>query len=193
MSRVGAVHSLYRYPVKSMRGEEVAELHVGFAGIYGDRMVAIRSSTAIKGFPYLTARDQRSLLQFQPRFRHPERAAMPPNLAEAESLGPGLTVAPADPGDLELYVEAHSGETFGIDDPALLQLLSSELKDDPKLSMVRSDRALTDCRPISLFSVQTAFALGAELEMDVDPRSSAEKSHSSVQRRRSSPYCRILQ
>jgi uncharacterized protein YcbX len=34
---------------------------------------------------------------------------------------------------------------------------------------MRSDRAMTDCRPVSLFSIQTAHQLGAELA-DLDKR-----------------------
>ena len=37
MSVVGHVESVWRYPVKSMRGEKVASAFVGFAGVYGDR------------------------------------------------------------------------------------------------------------------------------------------------------------
>ena len=39
------------------------------------------------GFPYLTAREQRKLLQYRPRFRYPDKAARPINLTEAEKHG----------------------------------------------------------------------------------------------------------
>ena len=39
MSVVGKVDSLWRYPVKSMRGEELEEAFVGFSGVYGDRLL----------------------------------------------------------------------------------------------------------------------------------------------------------
>ena len=42
MSIVGKVESLWRYPVKSMRGERLDEAFVGFAGVYGDRLFAFR-------------------------------------------------------------------------------------------------------------------------------------------------------
>ena len=54
MSLVGKVESLWRYPIKSMRGEELEEAFVGFSGVYGDRLYAFKSSAAPKGFPYLT-------------------------------------------------------------------------------------------------------------------------------------------
>src|SRR6266704_6743409 len=87
MSVIGKVDSLWRYPVKSMRGEELDEVFLGFAGVYGDRLFAFRSSASPKGFPYLTAREQRHMLQYRPRFRYPEKAARPINLPEAESMG----------------------------------------------------------------------------------------------------------
>ncbi len=51
MSLVGKVESLWRYPIKSMRGEELEEAFVGFSGVYGDRLYAFKSSAAPKGFP----------------------------------------------------------------------------------------------------------------------------------------------
>src|ERR1041385_1526571 len=115
MSIVGKVDSLWRYPVKSMRGEELAEAFAGFAGVYGDRLFAFRSSASPKGFPYLTAREQHELLRYRPRFRHPDKAARPINLAEAESLAPGLGLNPvsADPADLMMDVETPTGARLG--------------------------------------------------------------------------------
>ena len=48
MELIGTVESLWRYPVKSMRGEELQEAFVGFAGVYGDRLYAFRNSMAPK-------------------------------------------------------------------------------------------------------------------------------------------------
>ena len=87
MSIIGTVESLWRYPVKSMRGEELNEMFAGYAGVYGDRLFAFRSSASRKGLPFLTARDKRTMLLYRPRFRHPDKAARPINLAEADSLG----------------------------------------------------------------------------------------------------------
>jgi len=170
MSIIGKVESLWRYPVKSMRGEQLTEAFVGFAGVYGDRQFAIRSAASPKGFPYLTAREQRALLQYHPRFRHSDKAARPTNLAEAESIGPGLTPASADPQDLMVDVEVPTGEKLAIDDPALLRRLRDTVPCTPDLTLVRSDRSMTDCRPVSLLSVQTAQQLGEELGSPVDQR-----------------------
>ena len=81
MSVVGQVESVWRYPVKSMRGEALPEIFVGFAGVYGDRLFAFKSSAAPSGFPYFTGRERHEMLLYCPRFRHPQKAALPPNLA----------------------------------------------------------------------------------------------------------------
>ena len=49
MSIVGKVEALWRYPVKSMRGEELQAAFVGVAGLYGDRAFAFARSLAVGG------------------------------------------------------------------------------------------------------------------------------------------------
>src|SRR5215831_15354984 len=142
MSIVGKVESLWRYPVKSMRGEELDEAFAGFSGIYGDRLFAFRSSASPKGFPYLTAREQRRLLQYRPRFRHPDKAARPVNWAEAESMGPGVNPVPADPAELMVEVETPTGQKLAIDDPALMRQLREGVSGAPDLTLLRSERAM---------------------------------------------------
>lgn len=165
MNLIGKVDSLWRYPVKSMRGEALREAFLGFAGVHGDRLFAIRSSASPRGFPYLTAREQRKLLTCQPRFRHPAKTVLPANLADAETLAPGLglTPAPTDATDFLLDVELPTGESLAIDDPALLDILRAGVQDAPELTLLRSERALTDCRPLSLLSQQTIRQLGEEV------------------------------
>jgi uncharacterized protein YcbX len=170
MGIVGQVESLWRYPVKSMRGKELAEAFVGFSGVYGDRLFAFKSSGRPEGFPYLTGREQEEMLLYCPRFRHPDRAGRPPNQAEAEALPPGLNPLFADPADLAVEVETRSGEVLGVDDPALIRMLAERMRDGHTLTLLRSERALTDCRPVSLFSMQTARQLGDELGTPLDKR-----------------------
>ena len=168
MSIIGKVDSLWRYPVKSMRGEELDEAFAGFSGIYGDRLFAFRSSASPKGFPYLTAREQQKLLQHRPRFRNPDKAARPVNLAEAESMG--ANPVSADPTELMVDVEIPSGETLAIDDPALIGTLRNGIDQKHQLTLMRSERALTDCRPVSIFSLQSAHQLTEETGTPVDKR-----------------------
>jgi len=168
MSVVGKIDSLWRYPVKSMRGEELDEAFAGFSGIYGDRLFAFESSASPKGFPYLTAREQNRLLQYRPRFRHPDKGARPINLTEAESMGANPVWA--DPSELLVDVETPDGKTIAIDDPALIDMLRADIDQKHQLTLMRSERALTDCRPVSIFSLQSAQQLAEETGTAIDKR-----------------------
>ena len=168
MSVIGKVDSVWRYPVKSMRGEELDEAFAGFSGIYGDRLFAFQSSASPKGFPYLTAREQRQLLQYRPRFRYPDKAARPINLTEAESMG--ANPVSADPSELMIDVETPDGRTLAIDDPALMELVRTDIDQKHQLALMRSERAITDCRPFSMFSLQSARQLAEETGTPMDKR-----------------------
>jgi hypothetical protein len=153
-----------------MRGEELSELIVGFGGVYGDRLYAFTGADRPKAFPWFTGREQREMLRYRPRFRSPEKAIRPPNLAEAEGVDPGVSPVVADPADLALDVETPSGDVLAVDDPALIEELVQGRRGGQALTLLRSERALTDCRPVSLFSLQTAEQLGRELGVVLDKR-----------------------
>lgn len=170
MTTIGTIEGVWRYPVKSMAGEALTEAFLGFSGVYGDRCYAFKNSAARKGFPYFSASVQPHMLLYHPRFRSAERAAQPPNLIEAMSIAPGVTPANPDPQDLLLDVVTPSGAVLAIDDPALAALLTDGVRGENHLTLVRSDRALTDCRPISLISMQTIRQLESETGFSLDIR-----------------------
>ncbi len=170
MTEIGTIESLWRYPVKSMAGEKLDEAYLGFAGVYGDRLYALKSAAAIPGFPYLTAREQRRMLLYRPHFRHPELAAKPPNLDEAEVAAPGLTPVYADQEGLAVDIETPEGECLALEDPRLIDRLNAGIGRDHSLSLLRSDRAMTDCRPLSLCSLATIEQLAEETGKPVDKR-----------------------
>lgn len=171
MTSVGTVASLWRYPVKSMAGEAIAEAFVGYAGVFGDRACAFLNAAAPAGFPYLTARANSAMLRFAPRFRDRDLAARPINQDAAEKLGPGLTpLYPAPLERLAIDVAAPSGEVLAIDDARLPAMLAARNVDAAGLSLVRSDRALTDCRPVSIISLETIAQLSDEIGMPLDGR-----------------------
>jgi hypothetical protein len=153
-----------------MGGEALTESFMGFSGFYGDRCYAFKNSAARKGFPYLNANVQQQMLLYHPKFRHPERAAKPPNLVEAMSIAPGLTPTNAELEDMILDVVTPSGAVVAIGDPALIEMLSDGLRGENHLTLVRLDRALTDCRPVSLISLQTVKQIEAELGSSLDKR-----------------------
>ena len=168
MSIIGKVDSLWRYPVKSMRGEELEEAFAGYSGIYGDRLFAFGSSASPKGFPYFTAREQTKLLQYRPRFRYPDKAARPINLSEAESMG--ANPVSANPSELVVDVKTPDGRTLAIDDPALMTMVRADIDEKHQLTLMRSERAMTDCRPFSMFSLQSARQLAEETGTPMDKR-----------------------
>ena len=168
MNVIGTVESLWRYPVKSMRGEELEEMFAGYAGVYGDRVFAFTSSLSPKGFPFFTGRDQRQMIRYRARFRNPEKAARPINLAEAESSGANPISANAS--ELMIEVETPDGKTIAIDDPALIDNLRANIDGKHELKLLRSDKAMTDCRPLSIFALQSAKKLGEETGTNVDKR-----------------------
>jgi len=151
-----------------MRGEELDQVFAGFSGVYGDRLFAFRSSASPKGFPYLTAREQRRLLQYRPRFRYPDKAARATNLTEAESMG--ANPVSADFSELMVDVETPDGEALAIDDPALIDMLRADIDEKHQLTLMRSERAMTDCRPVSILSLQSARQLAEETGMPMDKR-----------------------
>jgi uncharacterized protein YcbX len=85
MTVVGKVESLWRYPVKSMRGEKITQSYLGFSGAYGDRLYAFYDKSAPEGFPFLTAREQEQMLLYQPRFRLPGACGEPSESGSSRS------------------------------------------------------------------------------------------------------------
>jgi len=66
---IGHVEAIFRYPVKSMRGERLEVAELGWHGIDGDRRLAFRRMDDRSGFPWLTASKLPELLLFTPH-RH---------------------------------------------------------------------------------------------------------------------------
>src|SRR5260370_35236390 len=126
MSVVGQDESVVRYPVKSMRGEALPEIFVSFAGVYGDRLFAFKSAAAPTGFPYFTGRERHEMLLYCPRFRRPQKAALPPNLTEAQDLAPGLNLNPAGADTAHLAVDAQTprGKLRATADPGCMPELA---------------------------------------------------------------------
>jgi uncharacterized protein len=168
MPIIGRVDSLWRYPVKSMRGEEMEELFAGYAGVFGDRLFAFVSDASPKGFPYFTGRDQRRMICYRARFRQPLNAARPSNQTEAEENG--AWPLPASSTELAIDVEIADGKFLEIDDPSLIDFLRARIEHSGNVTLLRSDRAMTDCAPLSLFSLQTVRQLEQESGIPIDKR-----------------------
>ena len=89
-TEIGRIEALYRYPVKSMRGERLESATLGWHGLEGDRRLALRRLEERGGFPWLTASKLPELVLFAPQRENgahgealpshvltPEREALP--------------------------------------------------------------------------------------------------------------------
>jgi uncharacterized protein len=169
MTLIGTVESIWRYPVKSMRGEELEAGFVSFAGLMGDRVYSFVKASGNPGFPWHTARDQETLLLYQPRYRYPSATLQPQHLEAAQAMGPGINPLYPDTEQFAVDIETPSGDTYALEDAAFLDHLKT-LAADPDLKLHFSQRSQYDCRPLSLFSLQLQDQLAAELGTELDKR-----------------------
>ena len=66
---IGQIEAIFRYPVKSMRGESLAAATLGWHGLDGDRRLAFRRLDGRSDFPWLTASKLPDLILFTPQRR----------------------------------------------------------------------------------------------------------------------------
>lgn len=168
MSAIGVIESLWRYPVKSMRGETLDEVFVSFPGVMGDRLYGIVNGDGNPAFPWYTIRDYEELLLYQPRYRNHSATLQPENLAEAQTMSPGINPLYPDTDRFSVEVETPDGNIYSLNDDFLEHLKS--LTDSQNLRLHFSQRSQFDCRPLSIFSVQMGDLLAEELDMNIDKR-----------------------
>jgi len=130
---VGHVVGLWRYPVKSMAGEALAEIDVSWHGFAGDRRWAfIRDGITQSGFPWLTIRERDDMSHYSPSF-----------------------VDPAQPDQSPVIVRTPSGAIFDVTDSAL----AAELH--PRgVRVIKQKRGIFDTFPLSLITTLTIARLG---------------------------------
>jgi hypothetical protein len=69
-SQIGVVKALFRYPVKSMLGEQLSEVDIGAAGVIGDRAYALREANG----RVVTAKKWARMFEFSARYDAPPLA-----------------------------------------------------------------------------------------------------------------------
>ena len=133
--KIGQVAALYRYPVKSMRGEllEVAEL--GWHGLVGDRRLAFRRTDDLGSFPWLTATKLPELILFSPR-----------------------RLGSAAQGDLPTHVRTPEGEEFAV----LGQELAADVgrRHRAPVQMMHLRHGIFDEASISVITSATVLEIG---------------------------------
>ena len=65
--QIGVVQDLFRYPVKSMRGERLSAVDIGVHGLIGDRAYALRETNG----RVVTAKKWANMLEFSARYEAP--------------------------------------------------------------------------------------------------------------------------
>ncbi len=133
-AHIGVVVSIARFPVKSMAAEalEMADLH--WPWLHGDRQYAFVKGTDTSSFPWLTARDLPSLVQFHASYERP-----------------------GDPAHSKVVVTDPSGTRFDIRDPALLARLSDAA--GVPVWLLRLGRGCFDAMPVSILTTAAAAAV----------------------------------
>ena len=165
---LGRLESIWRYPVKGMRGEEVDEIQVLSTGLMGDRVYAVTSSKAPASFPYHTARQQDDFLLYTARFKCRERTLkLESNKPSSKSGSTDRDAFPAA-DDFAVEVELPSGDTFDITDPEFIQGLRENSAAEMKLCFDHGN--FFDCYPVSLLSLQTVDQLRSETGFNIDKR-----------------------
>lgn len=167
--KLGTVESIWRYPVKGMRGEEIPRVYTGFTGLMGDRIYGVIADDGVEGFPWHTGRDQEEFLLYKCSFQSTKALLEPDDLAAFEGHAPGVTPLYPDADAFKVSIETATGETYeDIEDPAFIADLQKLTERSLRLHVTQ--RGQHDCRPVSIFSLSAAAALGEELGMEIDKR-----------------------
>lgn len=111
--QIGVVGGLWRYPVKSMRGEALGSASITARGVVGDRVWALREC-AYGGL--VSARTWPAMLQ----------------------LRAGWVEEPVTVSDGRVRIELPDGASIGLDDLAAARILSEFLQREVRLERVRS-------------------------------------------------------
>ena len=155
---IGKIDSVWRYPVKSMRGEAMDKVFVGYSGLIGDRVYAIHSDQRSTRFPWFTARNYSDLIRYKARFKDNDGTIEPSN---PEAAHPNLPLDEAFTVD----IETPEGIIAPLDDLFLAGLPAG---DNETLTLRYSPRNFVDVTPISLLSKQTIRQLSEETGAALD-------------------------
>jgi hypothetical protein len=126
---VAAVRELWRFPVKSMSGQQLQTAKLGWNGFAGDRRYAFHKVDSRSGLPFLSAREQPDLILYKPEFRDPENP------------------------DGEILVRTPSGQTFDLYDPMLCTEIQSARGGE--IRVMNLWRGSYDSMPVSLITLNS--------------------------------------
>jgi uncharacterized protein YcbX len=142
--KIGEVEALYRYPVKSMAGESLDAVDLGWHGLEGDRRLAFRRVDDRGGFPWLTASRLPELILFAP-----------------ERLGPAS-------GNLPTHVRTPEGEALAVFGPELAREVSR--RHGSPVEMMHLNRGIFDEASISVITSSTVSEVATLAAQPADVR-----------------------
>lgn len=143
--KIGEVEALFRYPVKSMRGEPVETAGLGWHGLEGDRRLAFRRIGDRSGFPWLTAGRLPELILYAPQ-------------REEGSEG----------GDLPSYVRTPEGQNLAVFGPELATRIGDRF--GSPVEMTYLNRGIFDEASVSLITSATVAEAGRLAARRLDVR-----------------------
>ncbi len=133
---IGQIEALFRYPVKSMRGEPLDAATMGWQGLEGDRRLAFRRLDERGGFPWLSASKLPDLIHFTPQPREDGKAeALPTHVRTPEG-----EVMPV----FGEALAAEVGRRLG--GPVEMMELRQGIFDEASISVIASETVREICR-----------------------------------------------
>jgi len=126
---IGQIEAIFRYPVKSMRGEPLDSATLGWHGLDGDRRFAFRRLHERGGFPWLSASKVPELVLFTPLRRGD---------ANGEALPTHVRTPEGE--EMPLFGEALAAEVgrrYG--GPVQMMQLKHGIFDETSISVITSD------------------------------------------------------
>lgn len=133
--KVGEIEALFRYPVKSMRGESLSAAELGWHGVAGDRRLAFRRAGDRGGFPWLTASKLPALILFEIERRDP-----------------------ADAQDLPTHIRTPEGKELAVFSDELAEEVGR--RHGTPVEMTHLDRGIFDEASVSVITSATVDEIG---------------------------------
>jgi len=145
ITRVGHVHQLVQYPVKSMAGIPTESAFLGWHGLQGDRRFAFRRINDNSGFPWVSASRLPELLLYQPV---------------------GLDENAEEP--TPTHVRTPEGLTLKLGSEELDQIISEKL--GRRVELMKLKHGVFDEASVSVINLSTISAIGRAAETELDTR-----------------------
>ena len=153
MSTLGTLKELWRYPVKSMAGENLTSGYVTYAGLAGDRVYGfVDREKHEKGdnFPWFTIRELPRMLLYKARF------------VEAPSIDRHYP----DATQFTVQVTTPDGATGDLHNAEFVSELRRQFGNDFLLRF--SEKGMHDARPLAILGQSTVAGLAAEVGTELN-------------------------